>query len=112
MGANARVVNTPSQAYPNPNTNHEQVTVSSTALDLKAQLSSGALHAGTSYVLLQVTGADIRVTFDGTDPTTSKGFVFESGNSPYWPADLFSKAKVIRDDSVDAVLEIQEMQYR
>jgi len=110
--ANSRIVNTPAQALSQPGTTHRQVTVSSSANDLQT-LGSFTLNAGTTHVLVQVTGASIRVTFDGaTDPTSTKGFDYPLGTMAYWPRDLFLSAKCIREGGTDAVLEVQELNYR
>jgi len=110
--ANSRIVNTPAQALAQPGTTHKQVTVSNTANTIQA-LGSFTLNASATHVLVQVTGASIRVTFDGaTDPTSTKGFDYPLGTMAYWPRDLFLSARVIREGGTDAVLEVQELNYR
>ena len=70
------------------------------------------LATDTQHILVQVNGADIRVTFDGsTTPTASVGFRFPSGSSAYWTRTMALKAKAIREASTDAVLELQELNY-
>jgi hypothetical protein len=106
--ANSRIVNTPSQAIPQTGTVHKQNTISSTA----SLVVNWTLANDTQHVLVQVYGADIRVTFDGsTTPTASVGFRFPSGSSAYWTRTMASKAKAIREASTDAVLELQELNY-
>lgn len=105
--ANARIVNTPSQAIPQTGATHTQVTISSTA---SAVCSS--LNADTTHVFVQFTGANARVTFDGsTNPTTSLGFQYPDGSTAYWTRTMALKAKAIRDDSTDVVVEVQELNY-
>jgi hypothetical protein len=106
--ANAKIVNTPSQAIPQSGAPHTQVTVGSTAGALIGTLT---LHAYTTHVLIQFTGANTRVTFDGTNPTTSKGFVYSDGSTAYLTRSMASAAKAIRDDSTDVVVEIQELNF-
>jgi len=106
--ANSRIVNTPSQAMPQPGTVHKQNTISNTA----ELVIDWTLATDTQHILVQVNGADIRVTFDGsTTPTASVGFRFPSGSSAYWTRTMALKAKAIREASTDAVLELQELNY-
>ena len=113
MPRGSLIVNTPNQAYGSDKVTHEQVTVSSSALQLPAQLTAGELNKSTQHVLLQVNGADLRVTFDGaTDPTSSLGFKMVAGTEAYWSYDQFRKARAIRAGSTDATLEVQEMGYK
>jgi hypothetical protein len=106
--ANAKIVNTPSQAIPQYGAPHTQVTIGATA---GAALGALTLNAGTTHVLVQFTGANARVTFDGTNPTTSKGFVYSDGSTAYLTRSMASAAKAIRDDSTDVVVEIQELNF-
>ena len=106
--ANSRIVNTPSQAIPQSGTTHTQRTISSTAIALLAS----SLANDTTHVLMQVTGANVRATFDGaTDPTTSLGFVYIDGSTGYLTRKMAQACKMIRDDSTDAVVEIQQLNY-
>jgi hypothetical protein len=69
--ANARIVNTPSQAIAQDGTIHRQNTIGAAA----ENVLNWTLNSNTTHVLVQVGGADIRVTFDTvTDPTASIGF--------------------------------------
>ena len=104
--ANARIVNTPSQAIPQNSTTHTQVTIGGTAAAI-----CSSLNAGTTHVFVQFTGANARVTFDGTNPTATKGFVYPNGASAYWTRQMAIAAKAIRKDSTDVVVEIQELNY-
>jgi len=105
--ANARIVNTPSQAIPQTGVSHAQVTISSTAAAI-----CSSLNADTTHVFVQFTGANARVTFDGsTNPTTSLGFQYPDGSTAYWTRTMALKAKAIRDDSTDVVVEVQELNY-
>jgi hypothetical protein len=105
--ANARIVNTPSQAVPQNGVSHAQVTISSTAAAI-----CSSLNADTTHVFVQFTGANARVTFDGsTNPTTSLGFQYPDGSTAYWTRTMALKAKAIRDDATDVVVEVQELNY-
>lgn len=105
--ANARIVNTPSQAIPQNSAAHAQNTVSSAA----EAVVDFTLAAGTTHVLVQFNNADARVTFDGSSPTATKGFVYPNGASAYWTRQMAIAAKAIRKDSTDVVVELQELNY-
>ena len=111
-GGNARIVNSPNQAVANATVAHEALTVSSTALNLSSSISAGSLDSKTTHVLVQVEGANIRVTFDGaTSPTANLGFQYVAGSSAYWSRNMFQMAKAIREGGADATLQIQELIY-
>lgn len=105
---NARIVNTPSQAIPQTGATHKQNTISSTA----ESVIDFTLQADTTHVFVQFTAASARVTLDGaTDPTTTLGFQYPEGSTAYWTRSMALKAKAIRDDTTDVVVEIQELNY-
>ena len=105
--ANARIVNTPSQAIAQGGASHTQRTVSNSAVNVL----NHTLQAGTTHALVQFNGADARITFDGTTPTTSKGFLFVNGSTAYWTRQMLAGAKGIRTGATDVVVEIQELNY-
>lgn len=105
--ANAKIVNTPSQAIPQSATSHTQRTISSAAADVV----NWTLNDNTSHVMVQFNGANARVTFDGSAPTASKGFLYTDGGTGYWTRQMASKAKAIRTASTDVVIEIQELNF-
>lgn len=113
-GRSSYIVNTPNQAFGNQAVAHRQATVTSSAEPLSSLLAAGLLHSATNHVLVQVNGANIRVTFDGgqTDPSSTLGFRMVAGTEAYWSRDQFNNATVIREGSTNATLEIQEMNYR
>jgi hypothetical protein len=104
--ANARIVNTPSQAIPQNSATHAQntVTTAENVIDF-------TLAAGTTHVLVQFNGADARVTFDGSTPTATKGFVYKDGASAYWTRQMAIAAKAVQKDAGTVVVEIQELNY-
>ena len=108
---NARIINTPAQASHQQGTSHKQITVSSSAGTLQI-LGSFTFNADTEHVLIQVTGANVRVTFDGaTDPDATTGFQYTVGKEAYWPIALAKKALLVRE-SADATIELQELNYK
>jgi hypothetical protein len=105
--ANARIVNTPTQAIPQNSAAHTQRTISNSAV----AVINHTLNTQSSHVLVQFNGADARVTFDGTNPTTTLGFLFVNGSTAYWTPTMASAAKGIRAGATDVVVEIQELNY-
>ena len=105
--ANARIVNTPSQAIPQSGTSHTQTTVSSSVVT-----PFSSLAADTRHVMLQVLGATIRVTFDGTtDPTSTKGFEYIAGSTAYLTRQMALSLRAIRAGGTDATIESQQLNY-
>lgn len=105
--ANARIVNTPSQAIPQNSAAHTQRTISNSAV----LVLNHTLQAGTTHAIVQFNNADVRVTFDGSSPTTSKGFLYVNGSTAYWTRQMLSAAKAIRTSTTDVVAEIQELNF-
>ena len=105
--SNARIVNTPSQAIPQSGTTHTQTTVSSSVVT-----PFSSLAADTRHVMLQVLGATIRVTFDGTtDPTSTKGFEYIAGSTAYLTRQMALSLRAIRAGGTDATIESQQLNY-
>lgn len=107
MAGSARIVNTPSQAIPQFGASHTQRTISNSAVSV----IDHTLNADTTHVLVQFTGANCRVTFDGSNPTDTKGFIYLDNATAYWTRKMAQSAKGIRDDGTDVVCEIQELNY-
>ena len=103
-----KVANIPTAAIPQDGAAHAQRTISSTAL----LLISGSLHANTTQVLVQFNGADARVTFDGTAPTTSLGFKYVDGSSAYFSREMAIAAKAIRTAATDVIAESQQLNFK
>ena len=91
----------------------EQVTVSSTAIGLtttnftRSGKSTTQPAWKTAYAEIQVTGANVRVRFDGTNPTTSIGRIWYAGDTyRVWGIQNLENINFIRDDATDATLEV------
>jgi len=69
-----------------------------------------ALGANTSHVYWTLEGADVRLTIDGSTPTTSVGHIFKDGNSGIWSAGWAKNAKVIAVSGT-GVFTISELNY-
>jgi len=105
--ANAKIVNTPSQAVPQDATAHTQRTISSSAVSVV----DWTLNTYTTHLMVQFNGGSARVTFDGSTPTATKGFLYTDGGTGYWTAQMASRAKAIRTTTTDVVTEIQELNF-
>jgi len=80
------------------------VASQSTAVSTAAVAATGytATPGGTTHVQLvtfDVQGADVRVRWDGTDPTATVGHYLQAGSSYTWQASMYNAAKFIRDTS-------------
>jgi len=96
---NSLVVN----LYPSPSgETDERLAVSTAAISF-----TGAWTATkTKYVLIDVQGADVMVTFDGSTPTSTNGHLFKSTTAPFfWHRDTARLAKFIRAASTDAAVQ-------
>lgn len=85
----------------------EQVTVGDSVETLTA-----ATIIATTYdvimAIIAVTNAPIRITFDGTDPTTTLGLPFEAGDMfEVWGQPDLLGLEMIRSGGVDAVVEVE-----
>lgn len=83
------------------------VTVTDTAATVftAADINAGASHPQAVSASCSLTGGNIRVTFDGTTPTSSLGQVLLIGG-PYsiGPTANLLNMQAIRDDSTSGVL--------
>ena len=62
----------------------------------------GAGHPVAQVAECTLTGANIRVSYDGVDPTSSLGIILVPGQYTVTGADVMLAAKGIRDDSTSA----------
>jgi len=82
--------------YPKPNgTKADQLlSVAGSAV----QLVTTTWDITTYYIVLDVQGADIRCTFDGSAPTSSNGHVLKKDTSYTWSTQTARAAKFISAD--------------
>jgi len=98
--------------YPRPSYNaagtavtDQRLTVSSTAIAFQT-----AFNDITQLVVLDVQGADVMCTFDGSDPTTSNGHRLYDGSHYTWSKATAAAAKFIRQAGADAAIQASEFQ--
>jgi len=83
-----------------------------TAGAVAGPLIVAALNENTQVVYWTLTGANARVTFDGSAPTASNGHQYANGASGEWSPIRAQAARIIREAGTDAVFHITEMNYR
>ena len=81
-----------------------EVTVGAAAVSLltAADVQAGSGHPAASVANCSLTGANIRVTWDGTTPTTNLGQVLTPGIYVITGPDVLLNLQGIRDDAVSA----------
>jgi hypothetical protein len=105
--ANAKVVNGPMQVIPVQNVLRRNLTVTSTAKDF---IESPVLNVDTTHVYWTLAGADMRMSIDGSAPTTSNGHIIKDGNSGIWSRKWAESTKVIAISGA-GVFTISELNY-
>lgn len=100
----------PSAFRPLPGT-HRALPVTGAAsplVTLVASSSPAALNANTDTVQLQADGADIRITFDGTNPTASVGYLLRQTDVPLLVSRGEADAAKVIAPSGAATLQLSE----
>lgn len=83
----------------------QSLTVSTAAVAAVGYTGSSAVN-NNSVVVFDVQTANVRVRWDGTDPTSTVGHLLYIGSGYTWDVDQFNAAKFIRDSAatVDAII--------
>ena len=68
----------------------------------------GAFNSLTKFVVLDVQVADVRVTYDGSAPTTTNGHILFAGRSYTWSKAAAEAAKFFEDTTTDATIHASE----
>lgn len=81
-----------------------EVTVAGTAINLftAADVQQGSGHPQAVQATCSLSGANIRVSWDGVDPTTSLGQILTPGQYVVSGTAVLLNIKGIRDDSTSA----------
>lgn len=84
----------------------QSLTVSTAAISPTGFTNAVAGGGGVNFVTFDVQVSNVRVRFDGTDPTATVGTILYVGTNYTWNVDLFNNAKFIRDTSAssDAII--------
>ena len=106
--SSVRTTNLPTQMIPNGTVAARTVTVSSSVISL---INTTTLNTGTSHVQVTFTGANIRYTIDGTNPSASVGHQIVGPTTVIWKTEFATKVKCIREAATDVSAYISEMVY-
>ena len=79
----------------------QSLTVSTAAIAPTGYTGSTAV-GNNSVVVFDVQTANVRVRWDGTDPTSTVGHLLYVGSAYTWDVDQFNAAKFIRDSAATA----------
>lgn len=90
---------------PTPGVTDQTLTVDATAGGVQFGTAFNSL---TRYIVLDVQGADVRVTYDDSAPTTSNGHILFAGRSYTWSKQAAAAAKFIRDGGTSATIHASE----
>ncbi len=96
--------------YPKPVTGHTDQTLAVG----NAVVPFGSFSANCKYVVLDVQVADVRVTYDGSNPDntqdsgTANGHILFAGRSYTWAVETARAAKFIENSTTDAVIQASE----
>ena len=92
--------------YPKPVAGHTDQTL--TVDDTAGGKQFSAFSANCKYVVLDVQVADVRVTYDGSPPTSTNGHILFAGRSYTWAVETARAAKFIEDTTTDATIHASE----
>ena len=88
---------------PTPGAKDQHLAVSTAAVAFEA------LQPTTKFCMINVQGADVRMTLDGDDPVGgSGGGLLKEGTYIYWARAAVEAMKFVRDAGTDAVVWMQE----
>ena len=90
---------------PTPGVTDQTLTVDATAGGVQFGTAFNSL---TRYIVLDVQGEDVRVTYDDSAPTTTNGHILFAGRSYTWSKQAAAAAKFIRDGGTDATIHASE----
>ena len=87
---------------PTPGVTDQTLTVGDSVVQFSA------FNALTKFVVLDVQVADVRVTYDGSAPTSTNGHILFAGRSYTWSKAAAAAAKFIEDTTTDATIHASE----
>jgi hypothetical protein len=89
--------------YPTPTGETDERLAVSTAV---VSLTNAWSSAKTKYVLIDIQGDDVMVTFDGSNPSSTNGHLFKKLTPPFfWNKNTAMAAKFIRANATDASVQ-------
>jgi len=90
--------------YPKPTPGATDQTL---AVDNSVQ-TFGAFNSLTKFIVLDVQVADVRVTYDGSTPSSTNGHILFAGRSYTWSKAAAEAAKFFEDTTTDATIHASE----
>ena len=102
--AAVQVVNYP---VPNGTAADERLAVSNAVVSL----TGSNIASNTQFIVWDVQNADIMVTFDGSNPTTTNGHRLYAGDRDTWHVNTAKVAKFIRATGTDGVFHASQFNY-
>jgi len=90
---------------PTPGVTDQTLTVDATVGGVQFGTAFNSL---TRYIVLDVQGADVRVTYDDSAPTTTNGHILYAGRSYTWSKQAAAAAKFIRNGGTSASIHASE----
>ena len=103
IGRNGTLLTAAVTLEPNGSQADQRLTVDDTVRQF------AAFHAETSAVYWTSEDAPCRVTFDGSDPTTTNGHIIPSGASGTWSVAMAAAAKFIRSTGTSAIIHASQL---
>lgn len=99
---------------PNPSGPHKRATISNSVVTLITATGGGALHADTTHVMWRTESTSVRFTLDGVNPIagipgTGFGVELKPNDSGIWRKEMYNAAKLIRDTTADAYIQIIQL---
>lgn len=102
MGSPLQTVNYP---IPNGSVSDQRLTVSSSVVTFSA------FATNTTFIVWDCQTADVMVTFDGSDPSSTNGHRLYAGSRDTWHVDTARRARFIRQGSTDGIIHASEFVY-
>lgn len=84
----------------------DQALVVTTAI-----IAFAAFNEESTHVLLTVSAQPVRVTFDGSDPTTDNGHVWAAGYEEVYTKEAAAAMQFYRDGGTDAYIHASEFAF-
>lgn len=100
-----KITNVSSEFIPTTANTHRQVTIGATAADWLSFTPT----SGTKYLVWSLSGGDVRITVDGSDPDASTGYVIADGSTGVWNPKFADDVIAIRSGATDGVFDIMEV---
>jgi hypothetical protein len=99
------VLTTESTLVPNSTQADQRLTVDATA----GGVQFTTLEGSTTHILWTLEDAQVRVTFDGSAPTSTNGHVLNAGDGGVWARGMAVAAKFIRTGGTSGVVHASQL---